>query len=76
MVDIWADSPSSDTVKAELCVGTDKGPRTFKTAQPADAVMKASPMPLNLSDTIKECTVNPLQLGHRVGPRLPVLRLV
>lgn len=38
--------------------------------------MKALPRPLNLSDTIKDCTVNPLQLGHRgwsKASRAPVM---
>lgn len=70
MVDIWAGSPPSDTVKAELCAGADKRPRAFKTAQPADAVMKTLLMPLNLNDAIKNCTVNRLQLGHEVSPVL------
>lgn len=35
--------------------------------------MKASSVLLNLSDTIKDCEVNPFQLGQKVSQSLPVL---
>lgn len=57
MVDIWDESPSRDTLKAKLCVGTDKGQGHLILL---NLWMKPSFRTLYLRDTFKDYRVNPV----------------